>query len=188
MNDEKKKLVSRWDWIWLVVVGFIFLYILLSKFGIHMAYHSETTEMISNTKDGGKRIHSPGKTTVIETLSDYDLKQIADSYAEKTMEDLSYYGLDREQVVFYERIYEAYDGNPKIEDARDWLNVLRKVQSTYTNLGDIYRAHKVKKEPNKAVFSDIENVFGVSEASCKRFAQSEGGDMLDWALFIEAAR
>ena len=150
-----------------------------------MAYRSESTEMISNEEGGGKKRHQPAEITVIETLSDFDLEQIAESFIEGNTEDLSYYGLEREDIRFYERIYDAYKGNSNIENAGDWLSVLKGVQRTYNTLKEIYKAHKIKGVPNKAAIEDIESIFGVSREKCQQFARRRDRDILDWVFFIE---
>lgn len=188
MNEEKKGLTSRWDRIWLIVVGLILLFIVLSKFGVNMAYHSESTELTSNTDDGGKVRHAPRQHSVIESRSDYDLGQIALAFSESNLDDLSYYGLDETEVNFYERIYEAYENNSRIDSEGDWLRVLKRVQRIYINLGEIYQEHKVRKAPGKDAFADIESLFGVSMEKCRDFADRYGGDQLDWALFIDRER
>lgn len=187
MTEEKKRLISKWNWIWLAVVGFIFLYIILGKFGIHMAYHSEKTEVISNAGKGKKRISSPVAVDGLGTKPDYDLEQIAESFAEDALDDLSYFGLDRKEEVFYERIYEAFEDYSDIEDARDWFRVLKRLQQAHRKLSEIYQVHDDDTDTDE-VFADIENVFGVSKADCKSFAQRGGRDMLDWVIFIEQTR
>ncbi|MCI5081363.1 MAG: hypothetical protein MRY78_06730 [Saprospiraceae bacterium] len=49
MSDEEKKgkrLLSRWDKIWLIIIGLICLYIVLQKFGIHIVERVEDMEII----------------------------------------------------------------------------------------------------------------------------------------------
>ena len=50
MEKEKRKILSRWEWIMLIIVGLIILNMLLGKMGIHIIDTKENTEMIHHTK------------------------------------------------------------------------------------------------------------------------------------------
>lgn len=184
----KKKLVSRWDWIWLVVVGVILLSILLAKFDIHFAYHSEKTEIVDNKKQK-QRIKTSKRERKIEMGGNYDLKQIAESLSVGDFEDLSYFGLERAEISFYRRIHKAYKDNERINSPKAWFAVLKQIKSTYNVLTDIFEENKRSAQrPNSAVYSDIERAFQIPEERSKQFASSEGGDLLDWTLFINQQR
>ena len=50
-TKKGKKLLSRWDWLWLVVVFIILLGITLPKCGIHMIKTTEDSEVIDRPHD-----------------------------------------------------------------------------------------------------------------------------------------
>jgi len=186
MSD--KKLVSRWDWIWLVVVGVIILFIVLAKFDIHFAYHAESTEIADNEGER-KRIRTPRKGDYVEMGSDFDLEQIAESFAEDNTEDLDYYGLERKEIAFFNRIKEQYEGNRRIKDADDWLSVLRRVRRTYNEVKAVFEeSDRPPSKPNDEVFANLESTFGISSEKCKQYAQRVGGDLLDWTFFVNRER
>ena len=47
-EERNKKLLSRWDIIWLLITLFIILTIMLPKCGIHMVQTTEETEILDN--------------------------------------------------------------------------------------------------------------------------------------------
>lgn len=48
--EEKRKILSRWEWIMLIIVALIILNVLLSKVGIHIINTKEETEVIHHTR------------------------------------------------------------------------------------------------------------------------------------------
>jgi hypothetical protein len=46
MSEEKRRLLSGWDKLWIALVVLIILYFLLQKFGIDLFYQTETEELI----------------------------------------------------------------------------------------------------------------------------------------------
>lgn len=46
MSEEKKRLLSGWDKLWLVIVLVIILYFVMQKMGVDFFQHIETEEMI----------------------------------------------------------------------------------------------------------------------------------------------
>ncbi|MCG8326710.1 MAG: hypothetical protein MI974_03440 [Chitinophagales bacterium] len=51
MSDEKKRLLSGWDKLWLLIVVLILAYFVLQKFGVDLFYQTETQEMIQRPHD-----------------------------------------------------------------------------------------------------------------------------------------
>ncbi len=47
-EKPKRRLLSRWDWFWLIIAGIIILYVVLKQFGIDMVYRSEQEELIQH--------------------------------------------------------------------------------------------------------------------------------------------
>lgn len=185
---SEKKIVSRWDWIWLLVVGLIILFIVLAKFDIHFAYHAETTKLVDN-EEGDQRVRTPRKGDYVQMGGDFDLEQIAESFAEDKAENLSYFGLEKNEIAFYNRIRKRYEGNRKIQDTSDWFSVLKKVRRTYNKVKAIFKeSDRPPSKPDAAVFTNIESTFGVSTEKCKAFLESKRGDLLDWTFFILTER
>ncbi len=54
MSEEKPKrrLLSRWDIFWLILVGAIILYVLLKSFGVDLVYRTEQEELIQKPHQG----------------------------------------------------------------------------------------------------------------------------------------
>lgn len=48
---EKRKVLSRWEWVMLIIALVILLTVILRKFGINMIYTTDDTEMIHHTRD-----------------------------------------------------------------------------------------------------------------------------------------
>jgi hypothetical protein len=46
MSEEKKRLLSGWDKLWLLIVVVIIMYFVLQKMGVDFFYQTETEEMI----------------------------------------------------------------------------------------------------------------------------------------------
>lgn len=46
----QKKVLSRWDWIWLILVALILLTALLNKVGIKVVKTTEDSELIDHTR------------------------------------------------------------------------------------------------------------------------------------------
>lgn len=44
----KRRLLSRWDRIWLLIVAILLLYVILKQFGIDMIYRTEQEELIQH--------------------------------------------------------------------------------------------------------------------------------------------
>ena len=45
-GENRKKLLSRWDMIWLLITFFIILAVMLPKCGIHMVQTTEDSEIL----------------------------------------------------------------------------------------------------------------------------------------------
>jgi hypothetical protein len=56
MSDEKKRLLSGWDKLWILVVALILLYFILQRFGVDMFYQTESEQMIDRPHDGYESI------------------------------------------------------------------------------------------------------------------------------------
>jgi len=52
MSEEKKRLLSGWDKLWLLIVVLILLYFVLQRFGVSIFYQTETEEMIQRPHEG----------------------------------------------------------------------------------------------------------------------------------------
>ncbi len=44
----RRRLLSRWDWLWLILVALILLYVLSEKFGVPIVTKSESEELIQH--------------------------------------------------------------------------------------------------------------------------------------------
>lgn len=51
-GGSKRKIVSRWDKIWLVVILLIFAYVAFQKLGIKMTHKTTDTEVIHSPSSG----------------------------------------------------------------------------------------------------------------------------------------
>lgn len=51
-SEEKKRLLSGWDKLWLLIVVLILLYFVLQRFGVNIFYQTETEEMIQRPHEG----------------------------------------------------------------------------------------------------------------------------------------
>ncbi|MCB0584214.1 MAG: hypothetical protein KDD06_02635 [Phaeodactylibacter sp.] len=51
MSDQgkpKRRLLSSWDRLWLIIVAIIILYMVLKQFGVDMVYRTEQEELIQH--------------------------------------------------------------------------------------------------------------------------------------------
>jgi hypothetical protein len=50
MTEEKPKrrLLSRWDWLWVIIAALILLYVLLERLGLPVVTESEQEELIEH--------------------------------------------------------------------------------------------------------------------------------------------
>lgn len=49
--EQKRKVLSRWEWFMLIIVIIIILTAVLRNFGVNMIYTTDDTEMIHHTRD-----------------------------------------------------------------------------------------------------------------------------------------
>ena len=42
----QRRLLTRWDIFWLIIVGAIILYVVLQRFGVNVVYRTETEELL----------------------------------------------------------------------------------------------------------------------------------------------
>jgi hypothetical protein len=45
---KKRRLLSRWDWLWLIIVGLIVLYVVMERLGMPIVSQSETEELLQH--------------------------------------------------------------------------------------------------------------------------------------------
>lgn len=47
-RPEKRRLLSRWDWLWLLIVALIILYVLADRLGMPVVTKTEQEELIEH--------------------------------------------------------------------------------------------------------------------------------------------
>ncbi len=104
-----------------------------------------------------------------------------------------------DEVDYLKNRYEGKEMSQR--NATDWLDVLTKSHRTYTQVKDAFEdlgidskkilnvenASKVLSNPMVAesVYKKIEREFGIPKEYSEDFAKKNGGNLEDWAKFVE---
>lgn len=204
MTEKKKKIIGPLELITLLLAIGLIGYIVLQNGGIGMMEKTEHIEIIDNPRQGEtkKRVR---KYEYKEDSEDVEavLRQIANQYAgerinRKTEKKLEDAGMSKGEVNFLKGVQAKKRERPEM-DSVDWLAVFNASRKTYAKVKSVFEnagidveetedkvTSKIVNDVTANVFySKLEEVFNISEADAKAFAQKGERALSDWARFVE---
>lgn len=192
-GDEPQKSYGIW-----LILGGVSLLIVMQAFGIFKTVDKEKTTSWVDVKseDYVKRpmptIKARDEATkavdgvLAEIKGEFEAPVFTDI---RTANEQKGWGMSEDEAKFYDDMKIRYGATQD-----NWLGVVRRANSTYKVVKDIFGTPNVTSvledaRTSSMIFDKIYQYFGVSPMDCLNFAQSGRAQRLsDWANFIEQAR
>jgi hypothetical protein len=183
----------------LLVLGGISLLIVMQAFGVFKTVESEKTSSWVDVKSDA---YEKRKMPTIRARNESSVKAVDGVLSEikgefeapvftdiRTANEQKGWGMSDDEAKFYDDMKTRYGATQS-----NWLGVVKRANTTYKVLNDIFGTPNVPAILNDArssalVFDKIQQYFGISAMDCLNFAQSGRAQHLsDWANFIEQMR
>ena len=204
MSAESKPILSKFEWLLLIVALSILAIVFLQNQGIHPI---ETVEKVNiseatNTKSKDSTPYGTKKDSKdhLNSLANYFSENRAKAKAEgkETGFKWSNLKISKDEESYLKNKY----GEPANESpSTDWLSAIsesyktyKSVKSTFQELGidpdkiiNVDNASKALSNPiiANSVYQKIENKFGIPTEKSKAFAENNRQDLEKWARFVE---
>ena len=208
--SEKKRIISKFEIVLLVIGVGLLAYLGLRSNGIHLVKTTETTELVNNPK-AKKKQYQKKKRTVEEERLDHEienmLRQLDSRKGNKRPLQVANTPSDKRQMSpdetkFFKEVAKEYKSQEEDREI-DWLSVLSASRKTYSKVKDVFR------DPNEApkseaeelvedvssllknemvassIYSKLENMFSIPEDKSREFAEKGKQAVSDWAKFVE---
>ena len=199
MSIKKKKIFGPLEiTIFIAAIGLL-AYIGLKSGGGSIIEKTESLEITNNPKGSAEpkiRKDQPSEDESVEAV----LRQISDQFSGETGDYQEQKKKEKEVMSADERAFleEVKEKNPDKDSTTDWFSILRASHKTYTKVKSAFESAgiDVKAAENltsslanevaaKAVYSKLEETFGIPEKEAKAFAEKGEKALSDWAWFVE---
>ncbi len=207
MNDQPKKILSKFEWLLLLIAIGILAIVLLQNRGINMV---ETTEKVEISEAEKQNRHqspvSPFSNTEkdgkerLSDLADYFAQNRAQARAQgkQTGFDWSSLKIPKDEADYLKN---RYEGKEREADGTDWFSLISKSHKTYIAVKSAFseigidadkiitpkNAGKVLSNPVVAnsIYYKIEETFGIPAEKSRSFAKKQKTTLEEWSKFVE---
>ncbi|MEO1517838.1 MAG: hypothetical protein AAFV95_22650 [Bacteroidota bacterium] len=207
--SEKKKLLRPFDYFVLVVALGILAFIVLQNNGIHIVERTESVEMY---RPGERRGSATDRVVQQDRDRDRQLEQALQQLAARISDeeitaapqerDIPVDGLSRDERDYLGAVEKRYAASEKLQDARDWLTVLRGSYRTYSQVRSIFgelsgqteeameqqgQVNQWMAEPQarERTLERLKDSFDIPKEDLDAFARLGKNKLSEWAEFLD---
>ncbi|MEM9922086.1 MAG: hypothetical protein AAF990_28535 [Bacteroidota bacterium] len=182
---EKRRLFRPIEVIAFLIGVALLLYIVMRQNGISLIERSEHVEIYrpSSRTENSQPLPRPSVDERQEEV-DEALEQLAARISDDNKADWKaevVEGLDGDEQRYLETVGERYQGQDQLQNARDWLKVLRGSYRTYDKVRSIFGESNGEAE----ALDRLKSSFDVPPEEVEAFARLGKQKLSDWATFLE---
>ncbi|MFK7934388.1 MAG: hypothetical protein AB8G22_12825 [Saprospiraceae bacterium] len=207
---KKKRLMRPYEKFLAIVSVLILVYFVLESMGIHIVQHEGTNTEVVNpgaNYHGSKEVYHDAE---IDAKVNAKLEEMAREFSAETQgrarvhkQDLLGKGLSEDEAEYYENVKERSKFSEQVESAKDWYNVLRASQKTYSKVRNVFAGTDSGEEEittddistmlnnetlRTVVFEKIQDQFSIPKSEAAEFANQGKRELNEWADFVEKNR
>lgn len=206
-TPEKKRLMRPYEKVLLFVTVLILAYFVLESLGIHIVKHEAVNTEVRNpgaNYEGSSEVYHDDE---LDARVDAKLQEMAREFSAETKgkarinkQKIQQKGFDSDEAEYLETVKERSKLSENIESAKDWYNVLRASQKTYSKVKNVFQGtdtgdEKITQQDisnvlgnetlRNMVFEKIQNQFSIPKEEAADFANQGNKELNEWANFVE---
>ena len=206
---EQRRILNSFEWILLVAVALLLLYILNPDKRFRLLERSEKVEILDKPSNSGQLPKARKNVVSSEDKQrervNETLESLAHTFANgQSNRTQAAAHLSTGEQAYLERVRAEHQWSDKLRDAKDWYRLLTASHKTYSTLRRIISEAsgeagvEVEQKSLDELFNDhhtaddiyiqLERLYAISRQKASDFAQGGRKSLADWADFIENNR